>query len=286
MRYIWVLLVALLIVGCQDNAEVDDPQVEEPTTSVDEDKEEEEAEPDPVEEQQETEPEQVNEEVKTATEFESEPVNNQVINVTEARVIAEENLAKSIELMQDIQIEHSDWFGVEEESDAYVEGVKETKSALSNTISEAAVDEWAATYFEEFFMYNHLYKVLHPSQLNTHFELKEFTEDKFTLSFIQLGDEAFMGTEHYDLTYVKEGDQWKFNGYDSGQVNRDLNLSEEDLMHAFLNYETLERLKGELVDEQQHDGDKYLIMEYGDMLKAINSRTGVIDPFFLDDTES
>lgn len=268
-----------ILLGCQDHAEVDKPQVEEPVK--------EEANQTESENEFNREPEQVSEEtiVGEIEKTPEEPALNPVISLEEAKVITKENLAKSVELMQELQEEYPDWYGLDEQSEDYKNGVEATKEQLANQISESEIDQWAATYFEEFFMYNHLYEVLHPGGMNTRFELKEFTEEKFTLSYIQLGDEAFAETIKYDVIFLKENEEWKFAGYSSEKVRESLELTEKDLTNAFINYETLERLDGELVEKIIYNGETFLVMDYGDYKRAINSSTGEESSFLLDELD-
>ncbi|WP_222591099.1 hypothetical protein [Tenuibacillus multivorans] len=273
-----------LIVGCQEE-KPDEP--DELTNTEDEQVEEPEEEPtneqDTENESNGSEKEENLDDVsedETNPEPEEDSEEELALTVDEARVIVEENLARSIDIMQQLQQEQ-DWVGIVEDTVEYHEAVEVTKTYLEETISSHAIDEWAGYYFEEFFIYNHFFAVLQPSSLNTRFDLKEASPNRFTFSFIQLGDEAFNETIQYEVYYLKENNQWKFSGYDVVDFQEPLNLTFEDLKHAYMNGETLERFEGELVEELEHNGEPYIVIDYKHAKKAINVNTGYDESYIL-----
>ncbi|RPF53319.1 hypothetical protein [Aquisalibacillus elongatus] len=266
---VWLCLVCLLLVSCVDEQPEEEVQVDDTGESDDQEEQDHDEEQDSEEEpdQSEDEGEQVEEEEK------DEPVTS-LISVDQARSIAERKLYFAINTMQNLQEEKQEWFGVEEESEAYTNAVEETKSELGENISSETIDQWAENYFQEFFIYNHLYRVLQPSDLNTRFDLKEFSDQHFVLAFIQLGDGAYKETTEYDVEFVKEDGEWKFKDYKHMPVDEPLDLTFEDLQEAFVDVESLERIEGELVEEKTHEGEHYLVIDYEGMTKAINTNTG------------
>ncbi len=260
--------------GCQEQVDVSEEPIEPNHTEPEIDYESEK-------------PRQVSEE-KVIGEIEkspSDPAVSPVIGLSEAKTIVNNNLVNMMKTMQELQMNHSEWFGVKPKTDAYTEGVSTTKDALKPYIAKSFLDKWAVTYFEEFFLNNHMYEALHPSGMNTRFYLKEFTEDQFTLSYIQLGDEGYLETMRFDVSYVNEDDAWKFAGYNSETVTETLDLTADDLKHAFVHFETFKRLEGELVKTQIFEGEEYLILDYGDFKCAINSRTGEENSIVLEQSE-
>ncbi|TFB22883.1 hypothetical protein E3U55_06490 [Filobacillus milosensis] len=302
MKYLIVLLVSLgLLMGCQDDA-VEEPAAPEPV--------EEETEEDVTEEKNQETTEKPEEEVK----FEEEPEEEQkpsesdsneqdidegtdnvgsgegdqvskeaetFLSVDEAREIVENNLATSIGIMQQLQSQKQNWFGMVEGTQEYNEAVEVTKTHLSDTISSHVINEWAEHYLKEFFIYNHFILVLQPYSLNTRFNLEMSNNYQFTLSFVQLGDEAFNETMQFNIHYYNEAGNWKFAGYDAEEISEPLNLTFEDLEEAFIDGEKNERYAGTLVEKMEHEGESYLIIDYKYTRKAINVNTGYDESYIL-----
>ncbi|MDQ0350211.1 hypothetical protein J2R98_000014 [Alkalibacillus filiformis] len=205
---------------------------------------------------------------------------NAELTVDEADQIAKQVLKDNIETMEEIQEDYyTEWFQLEEGTEQYEQAVAIVQEALESTVSQSALNKWAELYFKEFFIYQYTLAVLQPADLNILLSV-EHEGDVFTLQFIQLGDVAYRETTEYEMSFVKEG-RWKFNGYEMERLDESLNLTFDDLKYAYVNVETLERYEGTLVDEFEHEGDPYLVINFGPHDRAINLRTGVDRPDVL-----
>ncbi|GEN45541.1 hypothetical protein [Alkalibacillus haloalkaliphilus] len=202
------------------------------------------------------------------------------LTIDEADQIAKQVLQDNIETMEEVQeTYYTEWFQLEEGSEQYEQALAIVQEALESTISQSALNKWTELYLKEFFIYQYTLAVLQPADLNILLNV-EYESDAFTLNFIQLGDVAYRETTEYEVSFVKEG-RWKFNGYEMERLDESLNLTFDDLKHAYVNVGTLERYEGTLVDEFEHEGDPYLVINFGPHDRAINLRTGVDRPDVL-----
>lgn len=223
-------------------------------------------------------PANVNKIKETNNEAENEGENEFIpLSEEEAKELVTETLTAMTDVLLGEVAEHPEFYNV----NINVESVEQAKRDIDQVEGDmktqfGKVREVFAEYIHSdhlddmyyefiYFAYvTHHLEFLNKNNLEVRLQIEEQDESQFTYSFITIEDEVgFNIPGTYELSFEKEGDDWKFSSYTFTNVSdQPLNLTKEDIEAmgdnpGFDEYE----LEARVIDQVEKDGKEYIVYE-------------------------